>query len=237
MDKHSDSFLEPTALGKQWPLYKPTFTFVGEYIDDFHKSIASSAPQESSLINLDEVFGTAIKGRLRCADALKLYEIAYFVQGDVLELGCGQGLSTCILSKANHNSGLTKRIDSVDLSPEYCAKTMESLKATKLNSAVEITCSEAAAAVRRLAETARQFHFVFIDHSHSYQPVYEVCQALPQVVNAGGFCLFHDFNDRRNEDPNEPDYGVYRAVLDGLKPKQFEFYGIYGCTGLYRMQG
>jgi cephalosporin hydroxylase len=235
VDKHPDSFLEPTALGKQWPPYKPTFTFACEYIDDFHKSIAGSA-KESSLINLNEVLGAAIKGSLRCADALKLYEIAYFVQGDILELGSGRGLSTCILSKANHNSGLTKRIDSVDLSPEKCAKAMESLEATGLNRAVEITCSEAAAAVRRLAENGRQFHFVFIDHSHSYQPVYEVCQLLPQVVNTGGFCLFHDFNDRRNEDPNEPDYGVYRAVLDALEPKQFEFYGTYGCTALYRMQ-
>jgi SAM-dependent methyltransferase len=235
VDKHPDSFLEATALGKQWPPYKPTFTFAGEYIDDFHKSIGGSA-KESSLINLNKVLGASIKGSLRCADALKLYEIAYFVQGDILELGSGYGLSTCILSKANHNSGLTKRIDSVDLSPEKCAKTMASLEATGLNRGVEVTCSEAAAAVRRRAENGRQFHFVFIDHSHAYQPVYDVCQLLPQVVNTGGFCLFHDFNDRRNEDPNEPDYGVYRAVLDALKPKQFEFYGIYGCTALYRMR-
>jgi hypothetical protein len=236
VDKHPDSFLEPAALGKQWPPYKPTFAFAGEYIDDFHKSIGGSA-KESGLINLNEIFGTAIKGWLRRADALKLYEIAYFVQGDILELGSYHGLSTCILSKANHNSGLIKRIDSVDLSPEKCAKTMESLEATGLNSAVEITCSEAAAAVRRFAENARQFEFVFIDHSHAYQPVYEVCQMLPQVVNADGFCLFHDFNDRRNEDPKQPDYGVYRAVLDALESTQFEFYGIYGCTALYRLHG
>jgi hypothetical protein len=57
---------------------------------------------------------------------------------------------------------------------------------------------------------------------------------LPAIVGSGGFCLFHDFNDRRNEDPDEPDYGVHRAVADGLDPESFEFYGIYGCSGLYR---
>jgi len=231
--KHPDSFLEPRALGKQFPPYKPTFTFAGEYIDDFHKSIGASA-KESSLINLDAVLGTAIKGWLRRADALKLYEIAYFVHGDILELGSYHGLSTCILSKANLNSGRAKRIHSVDLSSENCTKTMGSLEATGLNHSVEITCSEAAAAVRGLAENASQFQFVFVDHSHSYLPVYEVCQLLPQVVSRGGFCLFHDFNDRRNEDPNEREYGVYRAVLNALKPEQFEFYGVYGCTALYR---
>ncbi len=56
------------------------------------------------------------------------------------------------------------------------------------------------------------------------------------MVNPGGFCLFHDFNDRRNADPAETNYDVYRAVTEGLDPKVFEFYGIYGCTALYRKQ-
>jgi hypothetical protein len=80
----------------------------------------------------------------------------------------------------------------------------------------------------------KQFGFIFIDHSHAYTPVYEVCRALDGLVTLGGFCLFHDFNDIRNRDRNDIDHGVYQAVRDGLDKERFEFYGIYGCSGLYR---
>jgi len=233
VNKHPDSFLEPAVLGAQFPLYKPTFAFPGEYIDNFHTLIGSSA-KIGSLVNLNDTFGTPIKGKLRREDALKLYEIAYFVEGDILELGSYHGLSTCILSQANHNSAFRKRIYSVDLDIEMCSKTMKSLQAAGLNHDIETICSDAAAAVQRLAGIGKRFEFVFIDHSHSYQPVQQVCKLLPMIVNPDGFCLFHDFNDPRNEDPAYPQYGVYRAVVDNLDPDSFEFYGMYGCTGLYR---
>ncbi len=111
---------------------------------------------------------------------------------------------------------------------------METLQAVGLHRNVEILCSEAGQAVKRMAENRLRFGLVFVDHSHSYTPVYEVCKLLPMILNPDGFCLFHDFNDRRNEDPHHPDYGVYRAVIDGLDPNLCEFCGIYGCTGLYR---
>lgn len=233
MHRHPESFLGPAALGTQFPPYRPTFSFAGEYIDDFHASIGAAA-KGSALINLDEILKTEIKGWLRRADALKLYEIGYFTDGDILELGSYHGLSTCILSKANQNSGASKRIYSVDLSAQSCAKTIESLKAAQLDDGVETHCSDAAEAVRDLARHGRRFQFVFIDHSHAYQPVYDVCQLLPEVIGPSAFCLFHDFNDRRNEDPAQADYGVYRAVMDGLNSAFFEFCGIYGCTALYR---
>ncbi len=220
-------------LGTRLPPYKPNFPFPGEYIDPFHALIGSSARGEG-LINPNQIFGVPIIGWLRRADALKLYEIGYFVDGDILELGSYHGLSTCILSQANCNSGARKQIESIDLSSGNCVKTMESLRITGLNRNVETTCSDATAAVGRLASDGARFQFVFIDHSHSYEPVYDVCQLLPKVVDPGGWCLFHDFNDRRNEDPVHADYGVYRAVIDGLDANLFEFYGIYGCTALYR---
>jgi hypothetical protein len=30
------------------------------------------------------------------------------------------------------------------------------------------------------------------------------------------------------------DHGVYQAVVDGLAPADFDFYGLYGCLALYR---
>ena len=95
--------------------------------------------------------------------------------------------------------------------------------------------ADATLAVREHAENGRQFGFVFIDHSHAYAPVYDVCLMLSRIVAPGGFCLFHDFNDSRNRDPNDDDYAVFQAVEDGLDRQRFEFYGIYGCSGLFRL--
>lgn len=233
MEKHPESWLGPIELGTCFPDYKPNFGFPGEYIDSFHTAIGSSA-KGAGLINPSAMFGTPIEGWLRRADALKLYELGYFVEGDILELGSYQGLSTCILSQANYNSGNKKHIYSIDLSAQRSSKTIESLQVTGLDRNVETICSEATAAAKRLAANGRQFQFAFIDHSHCYKPVFDVCRVLATIVTPGGFCLFHDFNDSRNEDPAQPDYGVYRAVVEGLEEDFFEFYGIYGCTALYR---
>jgi len=235
VEKHPDSFVTAGDLGSRFPPYKPNFPFPGEYIDQFHTLIGSSAKSEG-LINPNELLGVPITGWLRRADALKLYELGYFVAGDILELGSYHGLSTCILSQSNYNSGARKQIFSIDLSSGNCAKTIESLQITGLRRNVETRCADATSAVERLAMDGARFQFVFIDHSHSYEPVYEICQLLPKIVTPGGWCLFHDFNDRRNQDPTA-DHGVYRAVIDGLDADLFEFYGIYGCTALYRMGG
>jgi hypothetical protein len=86
MYKHPDSFMEPKVLGTQFPPYRPTFAFPGEYIDSFHTLIGSSA-KGGSLVNPNDIFGIPIGGKLRRADTLKLYEIVYFVERDILELG------------------------------------------------------------------------------------------------------------------------------------------------------
>lgn len=92
------------------PPYQPTYRFEGEFIDKDHAFYAT-CPMKEHLIDV------GIEGWLRQEDALKLYEMAYFAQGPILELGSYHGLSTSILSLANYNSGLTKEIFSVELGP------------------------------------------------------------------------------------------------------------------------
>jgi hypothetical protein len=79
-----------------------------------------------------------------------------------------------------------------------------------------------------------RFGFVFVDHSHEYGPVRDVCEVLDRIVGPRAFVLFHDFNDPRNNDSANPDYGVSQAVFDALPAARFEFYGMFGCTALYR---
>jgi hypothetical protein len=45
--------------------------------------------------------------------------------------------------------------------------------------------------------------------------------------------LFHAFPVARIA-LNDPEYGVFQGVGEGLPEKQFEFWGCFGCTGLYR---
>jgi len=210
--------------------YLPTYDFPSPHIDETHGVIANAPLKEDSLIQMPngQWFASAIPGWLRREDALKLYELAYFASGDILELGSYHGLSTSIIARATLNSSKPKHIESVDLDPACTKATKNNLKRLGLLKLVNARTADAVVAVEEYAAKQAQFGFVFIDHSHAYQPVYDACKALVRVW------LFHDFNDHRNRDATNKDYGVYQAVMDSLDMNQFEFYGIYGCTGLFR---
>jgi SAM-dependent methyltransferase len=234
--RHPESFLRLDAVGTVIPPYRPTFTFAGEYLDEAHRRLATSPLKDGMLIQLENSrwFGQTIQGWLQREDALKLYEIAHFVKGDILELGSFHGLSTSILSRANRHSPFPKRIESVDLSRHAVRRARFNLWRQGLGRAVSFSVGDALAEVRDRAGRGARYGMVFVDHSHAYGPVYQVCRELRNIVRAGGFCLFHDFNDPRNYDLADVDHGVYQAVVDGLAPADFDFYGIYGCLALYR---
>ncbi len=239
MHIHPETFVPLERAGDEIPPYRPTHDLVDGFIDSYHRWLAACPIKDGMLIQIKDRrwFGTPIPGWLRREDALKLYELAYFSTGDILELGCYQGLSTSILARATLNSGRARRIDTVDLDPFCTGATRRHLRSLGLDRNVTVHRDDATAVVARFAAQGKRFGFVFIDHSHVYQPVYDVCRGLADVTAPGGFCLFHDFNDSRNRDPNDHDYGVYQAVTNGLDQERFQFCGIYGCTGLYRAVG
>ncbi len=234
MQSHPESWLSEQELGSRFPPYAPTYEFSPPFIDPAHRELANCADGALVQMKTRRWFGRVIPGWLRREDALKIYELAFFSTGDVLELGSFHGLSTSIIARATLHSPTPKHVESIDLDPACTKAARRNLRSLGLLGQVTVRSAEAAAAVREYAASKRQFGFVFIDHSHAYAPVFEVCQDLHRVTSPGGFCLFHDFNDVRNRDPHDKDYGVYQAVGDGLGKDQFEFYGIYGCTGLFR---
>jgi SAM-dependent methyltransferase len=236
MHRHADTFLSLDELGSCIPPYRPTFDFAGPYIDSAHQGLATCPVKDGFLIQIKNSrwFGQVIPGWLRREDALKLYEIAYFVAADILELGSFHGLSTSILSRANHNAPVRKSIYSVDLDPVAVQAARIHLRRQRLDRNVRVEREDALSAVRRMAASGKLAAMVFVDHSHEYDPVYDVCRAMATVLQPGGFCLFHDFNDIRNRDAGNQDYGVYQAVVAGLDPAEFDFYGLYGVTAVYR---
>jgi len=228
MNRHKETFLAIEQLGSNFPPYLPTYNIEGEFINEQH-DIFSICPVDGVKIIYKE-----ISGSLRRADALKLYEMAYFAKGDIYELGCFQGLSTCIMAQAIQDSSHERKIFTVDINSSNITTTTENLKRNKLMSHVETICDDALIATDKMISENHKFDFVFIDHSHADKDVFNVCQQLDKIIMDGGFCFFHDYNDRRNKDSNYPNYGVYQGVEKGLNKLKFEFYGIYGCAALYR---
>lgn len=207
--------------------YTKTYDFTGPFINDHH-AFYSTCKKDG--INID----IGIPGWLQQADALKLYELAYFCNGDILELGCNRGLSTSILAQAVRDSNKNMMILTNDLGEKNTAQAMQNLKQLGLSKLVSPYVGDAVELCRILRENNRHFGFVFVDHAHTYTSVYEVCETLNTIVLPGGYCLFHDYKDLRNFDASNDEYGVWQGVRDGLSSELFEYLGLCGCCGLYR---
>jgi SAM-dependent methyltransferase len=142
-----------------------------------------------------------------------------------------------VMNHACNDSSQSNVIVSVDLDPTAIALARAELQGAPGGERAHFFQDDAGTAVRNLAASKRQFWFTFVDHSHRYEHVVDVCQQLHRVVEVDGFALFHDYNDPRNIIPAEADYGVYQGVMDGLRSDRWEFWGIYGCSGLFRRIG
>jgi predicted O-methyltransferase YrrM len=216
----------PTAdmLGCVFPSYQRTYDFPGEFVDTAQAAIAV-LPAKGGLIQVETL------GFLRTADALALYELAYFSAGDVLELGSAWGLSTTFLCQAALNAGRGTRVLSIEKEPAFQAATARTIHAHGLT---RCYCSMPGAAdemTERLVTRNQTFGFVFVDFDHTYAGVGRLCGRLRRMLRPSGMVLFHDFKDERNMSvPDE--YGVYPAVAELLDDKAFAFMGMIGCCAL-----
>jgi SAM-dependent methyltransferase len=179
------------------------------------------------LINLE------IDGFLGRDDALKIYEMAYHSDGDVLELGTCKGLSTSIIAEALGEAG-GGNLETVDIDAAANEVARENVKSRRFGEKVTFAIQDAAKRMDELSSLGRKFGFVFIDHWHGYDATYEAASRVRDLLKPGGYVLFHDFLDPGNSDPNHV-YGVYQAVLDTIcLDDEFEFICNSGCCGLFR---
>lgn len=198
--------------------YLPSYELEGEFIDDAHRGAPDLA--------------RPLAGWLRDEDVLKLYELAYFASGPVLEVGTHRGKSTVVIATAVARAGSGVPVISLDIDAEAIADASETIAAHGLGDRVVLV---RATAGRFLARVERlRPPLVFLDADHSHRGVAADLAVLRGCVPAGGLLLLHDYNDPRNDDPAEPDYGVSGAVAESWLADECEFAGVFGACGLFR---
>jgi predicted O-methyltransferase YrrM len=232
-------------IRREWPTvdqfaaagtYQHTFPFDREFIDAEHARIASAPLGRMGIARCIDL---GIDGYLTRDEALKLYEIARFARGDILELGTFRGLSTSIMARALHARG-SDQLETVDLARDDNIDdySIARAKLAQVPGGERVTFQMCGATerLRQLTLLGRKFGFVFVDHYHGYESTREAASSLPRILDAGGFALFHDFLDPANLDPDHP-YGVYQACLDTVcEDEDFKFCGCYGSAALFRFR-
>jgi SAM-dependent methyltransferase len=223
---HPESWIDIGQLGAQRP-YRATYGETELPGPTFNQLLDAGHQTGSASIDI------GIPGWLERTDALKLYELAYFGTGDVLELGCGAGLATTILARAVAEANRAARVVSVDLD----SRMMAGAKSNQLFlGRVQFVRGEPVMVCQDLVRSWNEFGLVIVHYSRAYADVRELCELMVFLVQPGGFVLFQDFNNRRNQAGGNGSFGVYAAVTDGLAVPPFAFYGVFGGSGLYRWE-
>jgi hypothetical protein len=206
--------------------YRPTYTEpAGPFIDRI-KSAPGGMSGASFLIDL------GIEGFLFRTEALKLYEMAYNVESDVLELGTHKGLSTSILAHALHDRK-SGTLATIELEAAFSQIATDNLQGLPGAERVTFITGDAAEAMDVLIAEKRRFDFIFVDHWHGYDATREAASRIRLLLANGGYVMFHDFFDPSNQDPDHP-YGVFQAVLDTIgQDTQFVYGGATGSSALF----
>lgn len=216
---HNDLFLVEEYRGRRRMPYRKTYEFAGDVIDQRHGDWLH-APLHSGGVKIEH----RITGSLRREDAAKLYELARFASGPILELGTSVGLSAYVMASAT-----TEAIDTVELDGRKVAIAIRNLAGTN-----NVAChtAEAGAWLRAAKEQGQRYGMAFIDHSHRDADVKVAASYMRDLLSPGAFVAFHDFHDPRNFSDND-DYGVFSGAIEGVG-NDFKFYGAFGCTGVFR---
>lgn len=207
--------MQPEKAGD--PSYAPSYRFDGADLGDEHRRIG-------------QIVG-AIPGWLRPEDELKLYELAYFAPGPILEIGTYRGRSTTIMARAAR-AGAGAMLISVEVDPQAQRAAAAALAAHDVAGRVLLVRGSAAAAGRRLRGLTPSL--TFVDGDHSLDGVRRDLTTLEPLVPRGGLLLFHDFQYARSDNALAASIAVKDGVEGSWVSRQCDFGGEFGCCGLFR---
>lgn len=226
--RHPETWRELDKLGVVLP-YRKTFRFPGQHISRFHRALAD-APD--GCMGLPGLIDIGVDGYLWKPEAMKLYEIAYFARGDVLELGTFRGLSTSIIAHALHDRDSGALI-TCDLDPASTEASRANIAHLPGGDRIEFRSGDGTACMDSLIAERRRFGMIFVDHWHGYEATREAAQRAEQLISPGGFVLFHDYTDGHSIDPSHPNK-VYQGVRDTIvQSRNFRFSQICASMGVF----
>lgn len=191
--------------------YAPSF-FDGAFLTETHGGLVAAVEH--------------VRGKLEVADHLKLYEVAYFADGRVLEIGRLAGKSTvCLALGARDGNG--QPIYSIDYDPKYTQPAVDALREFGVEDRVTVVTGDSAVQARRLPSP---FAAIFVDGDHTYDGVRRDIEAIHDLLGPDGVLLFHDYFHKANE---TGDYGVKRAVDEGASAYGWLYRGRFGGIALF----
>lgn len=180
----------------------------------------------------------SIPGWLAPEDCRKLYELAYFADGPILEIGTYCGRSAVTMAMALSDAGRDHPIVTIDIDPAAVGLGHRNARAHEVGDRIVFVCSPA----DRFLATAPDFEpaLVFIDGDHSAPGVLTDLDAVAPHVRPGTLVFFHDYLPDELPDtegfPVSPrPIDVAAAVESSWIPEHADFAGTFGWSALYRV--
>ena len=198
--------------------YAPSFGFEGALLTERQGAIHSEVADVDGWIEPD--------------DALKLYELGYLAPGPFLEIGTYRGKSAVVLCSALRDAGRDVEFYSLDIARDDLELARGTLAEWGLAHRVRLVHGSVTALFRALPGFRPRF--VFLDGDHSADGLGRDLAVLEPHVPEGALLLFHDYNNLRNQDPQDKEYGVPQAIATSWVASDCEYAGTFGGSGLYR---
>lgn len=171
-----------------------------------------------------------IRGKLEAGDHYKLYEAGYFARGPVLEVGRLAGKSTVLLAMGIRDGDSGTQMYSIEFDEKLVVTAQKNLAGRGLEGLVTLIQGDSSIEISKLDD---RFDVVFVDGDHSYEGVRRDLLALCGRLRPSALVMFHDYFHPGNADPDNPAYGVRRAVDEGTDYLGIEFRGRCGGIALY----
>ena len=170
-----------------------------------------------------------IAGLLYTEDAQKLYELAWFTPGPVLEIGTFHGQSTAVMAMALAAAGNPAPIVSADVDGESLAAARSNLDRLGMGGRVTLVHGDARSLLRSLP--GLRPGLVFVDGDHTLRGVLADLRALRPAVPRGSIVVLHDYEGYEAEDPYS--VRVAEAASRSWLATEAEFIGRFGLSGVF----
>jgi predicted O-methyltransferase YrrM len=198
--------------------YEPNYRTTGAFISEAHS-------RASELV-------ADVDGWLREEDALKLYELAFWAVGPILEVGTYRGKSGVLMATAARDAGSSAVVISLDTDGEAQARAEAAARSHGVHGRLWPVLGSVAAFFA--ANPGFAPSLVFLDGDHSYDGVSRDLNTLSRHLPTGALLCLHDYFDPRNERSDCAEIDVRRAASESVLIRDCVFCGVFGASAVFR---